>query len=93
MRIGERIGWPRRSARDECLNANYFLSLDAARRKIEAWRVEYNAARPHSSLGDRSPAEFITRGEARWDSVMLSGLALAEEELEASARRYGARGS
>jgi putative transposase len=46
--------------RDECLNANYFLSLDDARRKIEAWRVEYNTERPHSSLGYRSPAEFIT---------------------------------
>jgi len=46
--------------RDECLDANYFLSLDAARRKIEAWRVAYNTARPHSRLGYRSPAEFIT---------------------------------
>ena len=37
--------------RDERLNANYFLSLDDARRKIEAWRVEYNSERPHASLG------------------------------------------
>jgi putative transposase len=28
--------------RDECLNANYFLSLNDARTKIESWRVAYN---------------------------------------------------
>ena len=50
--------------RDERLNANYFLSLDDARRKIAAWRVEYNAERPRASLGYRSPAEFITAIES-----------------------------
>jgi len=44
--------------RDECLNANWFRSLQDARRKIEAWRNEYNADRPHSSLGYRTPTEF-----------------------------------
>jgi putative transposase len=44
--------------RDECLNANWFHNLQDARRKIESWRNEYNADRPHSSLGYRTPAEF-----------------------------------
>ncbi len=44
--------------RDECLNQNWFGSLDEARRIIEAWRVDYNTVRPHSSLGYRTPAEF-----------------------------------
>jgi putative transposase len=44
--------------RDECLNANWFENLADAKRKIEAWRVEYNEARPHSSLAYRTPAEF-----------------------------------
>lgn len=44
--------------RDECLNANWFENLSDARRKIEAWRVEYNQHRPHSSLAYRTPAEF-----------------------------------
>jgi putative transposase len=44
--------------RDECLNANWFLNLADAKRKIESWREEYNAQRPHSSLGYRTPAEF-----------------------------------
>ena len=44
--------------RDECLNASWFQNLFDARRKIAAWRKEYNEERPHSSLGYRTPAEF-----------------------------------
>ncbi len=43
------------SFRDECLNVNWFLSLEDAREKIEDWRGEYNGFRPHSSLGDITP--------------------------------------
>ena len=44
--------------RDECLNENWFLSLEDARRTIEDWRIDYNENRPHSSLGDLTPREF-----------------------------------
>jgi len=44
--------------RDECLNEHWFLSLAHARSVIEAWRIEYNTERPHSSLGNRTPEEF-----------------------------------
>ena len=44
--------------RDECLNPNWFVNLADARRKIEAWRKEYNGQRPHSSLAYRTPDEF-----------------------------------
>jgi putative transposase len=44
--------------REECLNASWFGNLFDARRKIGAWRKEYNEKRPHSSLGYRTPAEF-----------------------------------
>lgn len=43
--------------RDECLNEHWFLNLGDARRIIEAWREDYNRARPHSSLGYRTPEE------------------------------------
>lgn len=43
------------SFRDECLSLNWFLSLDDAQRKIEAWRVDYNEYRPHKSLNDETP--------------------------------------
>jgi len=44
--------------RDECLNANWFVSLADAQRVIEQWRHEYNEERPHKNLGRRTPAEF-----------------------------------
>lgn len=45
--------------REECLNDQLFLSLEDAQRKLEAWRIDYNEARPHSSLGNRTPQEFV----------------------------------
>ena len=50
--------------RDECFNANVFVSLTDARRKIEEWRIDYNDPRPHSSLGDRTPGEIVQQPEA-----------------------------
>jgi putative transposase len=44
--------------RDECLRVSWFGNLFDARRKILAWRTEYNQERPHSSLGYRTPQEF-----------------------------------
>jgi putative transposase len=46
--------------RDECLNMNWFLSLDDARGKIETWRRDFNESRPHTSLGFTTPAEFAS---------------------------------
>ena len=45
--------------REECLNENWFLSLKEAKEKIETWRMDYNSYRPHSSLGQLTPNEFI----------------------------------
>jgi putative transposase len=45
--------------RDECLNVHQFLSIADAQAKIEAWRLDYNRRRPHSSLGHLTPNEFL----------------------------------
>ena len=45
----------------ECLNEHWFLTLEDAREKIEAWRLDYNENRPHSSLGNMTPTEFARR--------------------------------
>ena len=45
------------SLRDELLNEEMFDSLEDARRKLALWRYDYNNVRPHSSLGDQTPAE------------------------------------
>jgi putative transposase len=44
--------------RDEFLNETIFTSLAHAREELEAWRHDYNHFRPHSSLGNRTPAEI-----------------------------------
>lgn len=45
--------------RDECLNEQLFVTIDEARRHLEAWRLDYNRARPHSSLGNLTPEEYV----------------------------------
>ena len=45
--------------RDECLNTTWFETLDEARNGIESWRTDYNHVRPHSSLGDVPPAQYV----------------------------------
>jgi putative transposase len=47
--------------RDECLNEHAFRSLPAAQGILDAWRADYNGARPHTSLGGLTPSEFATR--------------------------------
>jgi len=44
--------------RDELLNREIFGSLLEAKVLVEAWRIEYNQKRPHSSLGYKTPEEF-----------------------------------
>ncbi len=50
-----------RRLRDECLNVHQFASLAEAQAIIEAWRMDYNHRRPHSSLGHLTPNEFVAQ--------------------------------
>ena len=47
--------------RDECLSEHWFVTMAHARRIIEAWRIEYNTERAHSSLDDLTPEEFAMK--------------------------------
>lgn len=47
--------------RDECLNETLFSWLGEARRIIEAWRLDDNNERPHTSLNGLTPNEFARR--------------------------------
>jgi putative transposase len=49
--------------RQELLNSTWFQSLDDARQKAAAWRLDYNTNHPHSSLDDLSPEEFARRAK------------------------------
>jgi putative transposase len=55
--------------RDECLNEHWFLSLADARRIIEDWRMDYNQNRPHSSLGNLTPAEYLAEYTKRLETA------------------------
>lgn len=68
--------------RDECLNLHWFLSLADARRRIEAWRLDFNHVRPHSTLGDEPPA--LVAREVR---LRPATPASAAPRLGAAARR------
>lgn len=45
--------------RQECLNQQWFLTLDDARKTIETWRQFYNTQRPHSAL--RCPPQVFAQ--------------------------------
>ncbi len=77
--------------RDECLNASWFANLFEARRKIGAWRKEYNEERPHSSLGYVAPAEFARRMAALRSPTAPCAPQL-EEGKEAEVMHSGDRG-
>jgi len=47
--------------RDECLNQNWFRSLDEAKVTIERWRMEYNHERPNGRLKNETPDSFAKR--------------------------------
>lgn len=47
--------------RDECLNVEWFTTLEEAQAKLSEWMNHYNHVRPHSALDDRPPAVFARR--------------------------------
>ena len=47
--------------RHELLNETLFTSLAQARAVLAAWKHDYNNVRPHSALGNLSPAEYADR--------------------------------
>ena len=50
------------------LNETIFTSLAQARSVMAAWRHDYNHHRPHSSLGNLTPAEMAAKsvGKPGW---------------------------
>lgn len=56
--------------REECLNANWFLFLEDARNKIEAWRQDYNEVRSHSALDWQTPSGYARQARVCSESVL-----------------------
>jgi putative transposase len=65
------------SFRDECLNTNWFLSIEDAMEKIEVWRRDYNEWRPHSALDNLTPRQYLENRTRKGPiSLVLAGSAL-----------------
>ena len=60
------------SVRRECLSQHYFSTLAEAQVVLGAYRSEYNNQRPHSSLGQKTPAEFYAGTEKTADPKEVS---------------------
>lgn len=45
--------------RREVLDSHWFFSLEEARQETQRWLGEYNTQRPHHSLGNLTPVEFL----------------------------------
>ena len=59
--------------RDECLNEHLFANLKEAREIIEAWRIDYNTNRPHTSLNGLTPPVLAARRKQgqNWNRLSL----------------------
>jgi putative transposase len=78
--------------RDELLNETLFRSLPHARAVLEAWRRDYNEARPHSKLGWMTPRDYARTigGEAGRGAALRQGSAprpLANPQTQRSDQR------
>ena len=71
--------------REERLNLSWFQNLFDARRKIAAWRKDYNKERPHSSLGYKTPKEFAAQAVGFYTAV--------REERDSNAVPFPSRSS
>ena len=67
------------SLRDELLNEEIFDTLDDARRKLALWRYVYNSVRPHSSLGNQTPAD-ARRALEQFEGYMYDDLAQTDNK-------------
>jgi putative transposase len=70
------------SLRDECLNLETFWTRDHARMICKVYGRDYNALRPHSSLGYLTPNEFAES----WTLSRAEGFASAGAERGAECR-------
>jgi putative transposase len=71
----------------QLLNEEMFDSLEDARRKLALWRYDYNNVRPHSSLGNQTPAE-ARRTLEQFEGSAPDALAQTDnEEYEKQTRR------
>ena len=72
--------------RDELLNETLFASLAHARAALAEWRLDYNTVRPHSSIGNLSPADYakLSVPASQRDGTLRSSGGFAPHPVAAS---------
>lgn len=60
--------------RDECLNDNWFMSMEHACEIVEEWRIDYNNTRPHSSLQNMTPREFADKEREKLQLTLVQSM-------------------
>ena len=73
--------------RDELLNETLFTSLGHAREALAIWRLDYNTVRPHSRLGNLTPAEYAKLSQLHHRAItaqMKPGLYPSPDETRGS---------
>jgi len=58
--------------RDECLDREWFQSLEETKVVIEKWRKHYNTRRPHSSLNYQTPQQFAAAYKLKHAKSLIS---------------------
>jgi len=58
--------------RDELLNETLFTSLVPAREALSRWRIDYNTVRPHSGLGNLTPAAYANAPNTQRNGALRS---------------------
>jgi putative transposase len=53
------------SLRGECLNVNWFETIDEAGLKIESQWVDYNESRPHRAFNNMALVEYVGKMDSR----------------------------
>ena len=53
------------------MNAHEFKSIEEAKQIIEAWRCDYNEERPHGSLGNLTPSEYLKQGQRNPQKIRM----------------------
>jgi len=56
--------------RDELLNETLFVSIVHARETLALWLTDYNTVRPHSSLGNLTPAAYANTPNTQWKGAL-----------------------
>lgn len=77
--------------RDELLNETLFHDIAHARAAIAAWVEDYNAGRPHSSLGYATPAAFAAQFETQRAASLRAADGCAPRPVASAAQMRNTR--